>query len=56
MQHLDRAGRGFQKPLVKRLTKPEEIRALADYNKALSQLALNEGSTLEKNHLSVDDR
>ena len=31
-------------------------RALADYNKALSQLALNEGSTLEKNHLSVDDR
>ena len=31
-----------------------EIRALSDYNKALAQLALNEGSTLEKNHLGVD--
>jgi outer membrane protein TolC len=30
-----------------------EIRALADYNKALSQLALNEGTTLERNKLSV---
>src|SRR5438876_10303872 len=31
-----------------------EIRALSDYNKALAQLALNEGSTLEKNHLSME--
>jgi hypothetical protein len=31
-----------------------EIRALADYNKALAQLALSEGSTLEKNRLAVD--
>ena len=31
-----------------------EIRALSDYNKALAQLALNEGSTLEKNHLGVE--
>ena len=31
-----------------------EIRSLSDYNKALAQLALNEGSTLEKNHLSVE--
>ena len=30
-----------------------EIRALADYNKALSELAFNEGSTLEKNQLSL---
>ena len=32
----------------------DEIRALADYNKALAQLALNEGTTLERNKLSVD--
>ena len=31
-----------------------EIRALADYNKALAQLSLNEGSTLERNKLSVE--
>jgi len=31
-----------------------EIRALSDYNKAVAQLALNEGSTLEKNRLSLD--
>lgn len=31
-----------------------EIRALADYNKGLAQLALNEGTTMEKNHLVVD--
>jgi outer membrane protein len=30
-----------------------EIRALADYNKALSQLSLNEGSTLKRNKLEV---
>ncbi|MBI3851846.1 MAG: TolC family protein [Verrucomicrobia bacterium] len=32
----------------------EEIRALADYNKALAQLALGEGTTLERNKLSVE--
>lgn len=31
-----------------------EIRALADYNKALSQLSLSEGSTLERNKLTVE--
>src|SRR5947207_6053464 len=31
-----------------------EIRALADYNKALARLALSEGSTLEKTGLSID--
>ena len=30
-----------------------EIRALADYNTAVVQLAFSEGSTLEKNHLQV---
>ncbi len=30
-----------------------EIQALADYNNALAQLALAEGSTLERNHLRV---
>lgn len=30
-----------------------EIRSLADYNEALAQLALNEGSTLEKNHINL---
>lgn len=30
-----------------------EIRALADYNKALSQLSLNEGTTLKRNNLEV---
>ena len=35
-------------------TRTAEIRALSDYNKALAQLALNEGSTLEKNHLGVE--
>lgn len=34
----------------------EEIRALADYNKALAQLAFNEGAVLERNHLSMDIR
>ncbi|MBI2925865.1 MAG: TolC family protein [Verrucomicrobia bacterium] len=33
-----------------------EIRALADYHKALAQLALSEGSTLEKLQLSVEIR
>ncbi len=31
-----------------------EIRALADYNIALSQLALNEGTTLERRKISLD--
>ena len=31
-----------------------EIRALADYNKALSQLAFNEGTVFERNHLALD--
>ena len=31
----------------------EEIRALADYNKALAQLALREGSTLERHRVDV---
>ena len=31
-----------------------EIRALADYNNALARLALNEGSTLEQNKLTVE--
>lgn len=31
-----------------------EVRALADYNEALANLALSEGSTLEKNHLRVE--
>jgi len=31
----------------------EEIRALADYNKSLSQLALNEGSTLDRRNIDV---
>ncbi|HTH49185.1 MAG TPA: TolC family protein [Candidatus Limnocylindria bacterium] len=30
-----------------------EIRALADYSEALAQLDLNEGSTLEKNHINL---
>ena len=32
----------------------QEIRALADYNKALSQLALDEGTTLERKKIRVD--
>ncbi|MEO6183165.1 MAG: TolC family protein [Verrucomicrobiota bacterium] len=31
-----------------------EIRALADYNKALSQLAFNEGTVFERNNLSLN--
>jgi len=31
-----------------------EIRALADYNIALAQIALNEGTTLERRHLSLE--
>jgi outer membrane protein TolC len=31
-----------------------EIRALADYNKSLSSVSLNEGSTLERNKLSLE--
>ncbi len=33
-----------------------EIRALADYNIALEQLALDEGATLEENHISLQVR
>jgi outer membrane protein TolC len=33
-----------------------EIQALADYNKALAQLALKEGSTLEKNRIGLGAR
>ena len=32
----------------------DEIRSLADYNNALAQLALVEGSVLERNRLSLD--
>ena len=32
----------------------QEIRALADYNKALAQLAFDEGTVFERNHLTVD--
>jgi len=32
----------------------QEIRALADYNKALAQLSFNEGTVLERNHLTVE--
>lgn len=32
----------------------EEIRALADYNKALAQLSLVEGSTLERHNIKLD--
>ena len=41
--------------LQQRLTtaRSVELRALADYNKALAQLALAEGATLDKNHLSI---
>jgi outer membrane protein TolC len=31
-----------------------EIRALADYNIALAQIALNEGSTLERRHITLE--
>jgi outer membrane protein len=34
----------------------EEIRALAEYNKALAQLALREGSVLERHKLQIDFR
>jgi outer membrane protein len=33
-----------------------EIRALADYNNALAQIALDEGSTLERRHITVEAR
>ena len=44
----------FQQKLTDART--AEIRALADYNKALANLALSEGNTLERNHLSIDAR
>jgi outer membrane protein len=33
-----------------------EIRALADYNIAVAQIALNEGSTLERRHVNIQWR
>jgi outer membrane protein TolC len=36
------------------MAQSSEIRALADYNAAVVQLAFSEGSTLERNHLSVE--
>lgn len=38
------------------MARSEEIRALADYNKSLAQLAFNQGSTLERNRLNVNTR
>ena len=32
----------------------QEIQAVADYNKALAQLALSEGSTLENWNIAID--
>jgi len=32
----------------------QEIRALADYNNSLAQLALSEGATLQRRHMSLD--
>jgi hypothetical protein len=32
----------------------QEIRALADYNQALSRLALDEGTTLERKKIRVE--
>jgi len=42
---------GLQKNLTQART--DEIRALADYNEALSTLAQNEGTTLQNHHLNV---
>jgi len=33
-----------------------ELAALTEYNKALAQLALREGTTLEKNRLSIEPK
>ena len=33
-----------------------EIRALADYNIALEQLAFDDGTTLERNHIDLQIR
>jgi outer membrane protein len=41
----------FQRDLTVR--RSEEIRALADYNNALAQLAWREGTTLERHHIQV---
>ncbi len=42
--------------LQKNLTaaRSAEIRALADYNIALAELALNEGTTLERRHVTLE--
>src|SRR5207237_9286676 len=42
----------FQRDLT--ASRSAEIRALADFNKALSQLHFLEGSILERNHLGVE--
>jgi outer membrane protein TolC len=42
---------GLQKNLTQART--DEIRALADYNEALSTLSQNEGTTLQNHHLEV---
>jgi len=42
----------FQRDLTAR--RSDEIRALADFNKALSQLYFLEGSILERNHIGVE--
>jgi len=42
----------FQRDLT--TARSAEIQALADYNKALAQLAFNEGSTLERNKLNLE--
>jgi outer membrane protein TolC len=42
----------FQRDLTS--ARSAEVQALADYNKALAQLAFNEGSTLERNRLDLN--
>ncbi len=41
----------LQRDLTER--RSEEIRALADYNEALAEIALQEGTTLDRNHFAV---
>lgn len=38
------------------IARSEEIRALADYNKALSQLSFSQGATLEHYHISLNGK
>jgi outer membrane protein TolC len=44
----------FQRDLTG--ARSDEIRALADYNKALASLALAEGSTLDRQHLNIETK